>query len=119
MNEERINANLSALVEAVRDLTAEVRVVIDMIRPVAEAIAEKGMEGEVARAVMGRARWTVSQEQYREILSAVERSKTSPYSGAKIPLIKAVRAATGLGLKESKDLVDEEGTGILSLFDVR
>jgi len=117
MNEERLNANLWGLTEAVRDLTSEVRTLIEMMRPVAEAIAEKGMEGEVARAVMGRARWTVRPSDYHDLREGVEVMKAR--GGHKIAAIKAVRQATGLSLKEAKDLVDEHGTSLLALFESR
>jgi len=47
---EKQDALMHELTLAVRSLTKEVKALTELMRPVAEAIAEKGMEGDVARA---------------------------------------------------------------------
>lgn len=45
-------------------------------------------------------------EAYRTISNLLRATKPSPVYADKIGMIKAVRTLTGLGLKESKDLVE-------------
>jgi len=115
---EKQDALMHELTLAVRSLTKEVKALTELMRPVAEAIAEKGMEGDVARAVMGETgRWKIKPDAYDDLKAACEVSP-SHRSGARIfRVIKALRAATGLGLKEAKEMWDEEGVGLLRLFE--
>ena len=62
------------------------------------AVAAPAAGGEAAPAEEEQTEFTV-------ILKSFE-------DGKKIPVIKAVRALTGLGLKEAKDLVEEGGKAV-------
>jgi len=115
---EKQDALMHELTCAVQDLTSEVRTLVDMIRPVAEAVAESGLEGDVARAVMGKGKWMISREEYEELSAALEGNGFRGGSGM-FRVIKIVRAATGMGLKEAKELYDTEGRAILNLFEAK
>jgi len=66
--------------------------------PVAVAAAGGGGGGDAAEEVE-------EQTEFNVILKGIE-------EGKKIPVIKEVRAITGLGLKEAKDLVEAGGKAV-------
>ncbi|TVR89145.1 MAG: 50S ribosomal protein L7/L12 [Spirochaetaceae bacterium] len=66
--------------------------------PVAVAAAGGGGGGEAAEAAE-------EQTEFNVILQGIE-------EGKKIPVIKEVRAITGLGLKEAKELVEAGGKAV-------
>ena len=121
MNEERLNANIVGLMEAIGDLVREVRALSDLVRPITEKVLDSQVEGKVARAIMGTPKTRMSRADYAILKDAVE---MPPDTGRKIHAIKAIRSATGMGLKEAKDLADKYWDGhesrlkLLDLFEV-
>ena len=88
---------ITAIIEELKTLT--VLELSDLVHAVEE---EFGVSAAAAVAVAGPAEAAPAEEEKTEFDVILK----SPGSG-KINVIKAVRAATGLGLKEAKALVDE------------
>ncbi len=87
---------ITAIIEELKTLT--VLELSDLVHAVEE---EFGVSAAAAVAVAGPAEAAPAEEEKTEFDVILK----SPGSG-KINVIKAVRAATGLGLKEAKELVD-------------
>jgi ribosomal protein L7/L12 len=95
---DRIPILVEALIKTQEALTETARV----LQAVLAEMKEIGGAQRLAEKMMGSPRILIPGRAYEDILR-----ESKGGSSRFIPIIKAVRAATGWGLKETKDFVDQ------------